>query len=188
MPATDRISMVPFLTFSHTTIQQRAISPQFKRKELATMCHFVWYDNKCSSCGIPFDRKLTKCEYVHARVPRPACDKIYLRDNQPNFRCQDCTALETPWRRVEFVVDAIEGDANANEGGYRSDYPTDEDCKDGDYEGDEESASSEDDGDVESQRGIGSLKREPGRSTWQGTRRSLKRVYKEHGIRRVGIL
>ncbi|KAL4411146.1 ankyrin [Colletotrichum abscissum] len=145
------------------------------------MCHFVWYDNECSSCGFTFDRKLTKCKYVNARVPRPACDKTYLRENQPDFRCQNCTAPETPWRKVEFLV-------NANEADYHTDYPTDDDCRDGDYEGDDESASSEDDGDVESQRKIGNSKRKLEGSTWQGTRRSLKRACKERGIRRIGML
>ncbi|KAK1522831.1 hypothetical protein CPAR01_14374 [Colletotrichum paranaense] len=152
------------------------------------MCHFVWYDNECSSCGFNFDRKLTKCKYVNARVPRPACDKTYLRENQPDFRCQNCTAPETPWRKVEFLVNATEGNTNADEADDHTDYPTDDDCRDGDYKGDDESASSEDDGDVESQRKIGNSKRKLEGSTWQGTRRSLKRACKERGIRRIGML
>lgn len=85
-------------------------------------------------------------------------------------------------------MDATEGDTNADEADYHTDYPTDDDCRDGDYEGDDGSASSEDDGDVECPCESGNLKRKLEAPTTRGTRKSLKRACKERGIRRVGML
>ncbi|OHE93164.1 hypothetical protein CORC01_11576 [Colletotrichum orchidophilum] len=129
------------------------------------MCHFIWYDNECSDCGLYFDRRLTRCKDINAWGLRLACDKTYIRANQPNFRCQNCTSLETPWRKVAFLVDANEVD-------YYSDDPNDKDYIDGNSEknsdSDDKSGSSEDDGDMEFQGDSGNLKRELQSPTGKG--------------------
>ncbi|KAK2007710.1 hypothetical protein LZ32DRAFT_610073, partial [Colletotrichum eremochloae] len=87
------------------------------------MCHFIWENNRCNSCGVCFDRKLTACKYAKPRTPRLACDRVYRPTNQPGFQCQECLLADIPWKRLG---------SSAEDEKYYSDDP-----KDGDYDGDE---------------------------------------------------
>ncbi|KAK1846441.1 hypothetical protein CCHR01_10929 [Colletotrichum chrysophilum] len=115
------------------------------------MCHFIWKDNQCQACGQFFDRKLVSCNQTQTRK-HTTCSRVYFRENDADFKCQQCLVTEAPWRRVK----PLESQNNEE---YYSDDSGDEDFEESDGSLSDNDESTNDDGDYEDNRGNGSLKR-----------------------------
>lgn len=131
------------------------------------MCQFVWKDSECASCGLFFDRRLTACRNPRARRGK-TCSKVHLRENEPNFKCQECLVSEKPWKRLRAQED-VDG----------AEYYSD-DSKDSDYDSsgtESDEGDSDDEGDFEIRHRECGIKNKAEDASWDGAgrRRNPKR-------------
>ncbi|KAK2773833.1 hypothetical protein CKAH01_13416 [Colletotrichum kahawae] len=140
------------------------------------MCRFIWKDNQCLACGQFFDRKLVSCNQAQVRK-RSACNRVYFRENDADFKCQQCLVTEAPWKRVKSLE-------NQNTEEYYSDDSGDEDYEDSDSSLSDDNESTDDDGDYQDSRGSGPLRRNSREAGFKLSRRQMpKRQCRGDGVK-----